>query len=324
MALSGAALGFATPAAALGELPAPVPIAPTPSAPTTPAAPVLPAPPAVTSPAPAPAPAPALPVPALPAPALPATPAVPAAPKLVETVAGATVAATAAPAKVVATVAAAAAPAKAAVTTATKVAAGAVSSVKPPALPVAKSTASSTKSAPQGSPAVHAPPARPRPMQATTTSLQEIVPAHTGSQSAHESANGERDSAAPSFIRASRRDALAGASPAANRAGDVAHVGGPASPLATWSARPPLPPVPSERNGGNRAHDPAQPLPLRPPASPTALVGEGAVGGAGAAFLLLVCLSSFLWVAPPLRRWLRRQPGLRMLPAFVAPLERPG
>jgi hypothetical protein len=64
------------------------------------------------------------------------------------------------------------------------------------------------------------------------------------------------------------------------------------------------------------------PLPTSPPGA--VLVGAAAAGGAAAAFTLLVCLTSFLWVAPPLRRWLRRQPGSRMLSVFVAPIEQPG
>jgi hypothetical protein len=64
------------------------------------------------------------------------------------------------------------------------------------------------------------------------------------------------------------------------------------------------------------------PLPTSPPGA--VLVGAAAAGGAAAAIFLLVCLATSLGVAPPLRRWLRRQHGSRLLPAFVPPLERPG
>ena len=65
-----------------------------------------------------------------------------------------------------------------------------------------------------------------------------------------------------------------------------------------------------------------QPVPPRPDgvAATTSTVS----GGGAAALLLLVCLTSFLWTAPPLRRWLRRQHGLALTSALLAPLENPG
>jgi hypothetical protein len=71
------------------------------------------------------------------------------------------------------------------------------------------------------------------------------------------------------------------------------------------------------------AATPAAPLPAPTPSTP-AFGGAASGGAAGFALLLLLCLSTFVWAAPPLRRWLRRQPGLRMLPAYVPSFESPG
>ena len=66
------------------------------------------------------------------------------------------------------------------------------------------------------------------------------------------------------------------------------------------------------------------PAPLPAPGPVTSAFGGAASGGAAFALVLLLCLSTFVWVAPPLRRWLRRQPGSRMLPVYVASFESPG
>jgi hypothetical protein len=66
------------------------------------------------------------------------------------------------------------------------------------------------------------------------------------------------------------------------------------------------------------------PQPVPPRQDGVAATSSTASGGGAAALLLLVCLTSFLWTAPPLRRWLRRQHGLALTSALLAPLENPG
>jgi hypothetical protein len=101
--------------------------------------------------------------------------------------------------------------------------------------------------------------------------------------------------------------------------------------LGEWSPGTLLPPVGGGRDAIHAA-DAARPGNLAPtnafgsgvPRSATPTFGAAGTGAGGAALILLACLSLFLWAAPPLRRWLRRQHGSWLLPVPVAPLERPG
>jgi hypothetical protein len=101
----------------------------------------------------------------------------------------------------------------------------------------------------------------------------------------------------------------------------------------TWDARAGSLPVVAPIDAALAASEGVLPAERQRAAAPVRLpfelpipsvAGGVASGSAGAALLFFLCLCSFLWVAPPLRRWLRLQFGVRLLPVFVAPLEQPG